>query len=127
MFRYIFMVFIFSFFSFANIPSTYDAFDRLVTTTDERGHVSNVDPTRYYSMADASMAMGIQNTLQNIQIETYMNIGDMMTNPQGAGDLSGIPAIAGTTIGLKLLMRLTGSHPSSVLVPYLRYKKIKSK
>ena len=40
MFRYIFMIFIFSFCSFANIPSTYDAFNRLVTTTDERGHTS---------------------------------------------------------------------------------------
>ncbi|MEA3490497.1 MAG: hypothetical protein U9R27_01205 [Campylobacterota bacterium] len=58
-------------------------------------------------MMSMSGAMGIRNTLQNMQIETYMNIGSMMTNPQGAGDLSGIPAIAGTAVGLRLLLRFS--------------------
>ena len=35
-----------------------------------------------------------------------MNLGDVMTS-QGSNDFSGLPAIAGTAIGVSLLMRFT--------------------
>jgi hypothetical protein len=63
----------------------------------------NIDPSGYYSMAEVSSAMGVRNSLQNMQMDTYFNMGDIITS--GDASLGGIPAIAGTTIGLKLLMR----------------------
>ena len=67
--------------------------------------VSYVDPTGNYSMVDMSMAMSVRNTLSNIQLESYTNISGILMDPQGAAN--GIPAIAGTTVGLRLLSRFT--------------------
>ena len=67
--------------------------------------VTFTDPTGYFSMAGMAMASNIQSSLQNMQIGAYMNFGDVVTG--GDAGLGGIPAIAGTAVGLRLLMRFS--------------------
>ncbi len=67
--------------------------------------VMNIDPSGYYSMAEVSSAMGVRNSLQNMQMDTYFNIGDIITS--GDADLSGIPLLALSSVGLNLMLRFS--------------------
>lgn len=90
MLRYIFMIFIFSFCSFANIPSTYDAFDRLVTTTDERGHTTTNEYDARgneieYTYDKVGNQTSAKDALGNVTTNTYDKQGNLLTTSNALG------------------------------------------
>ncbi|MDQ7085903.1 MAG: RHS repeat-associated core domain-containing protein [Sulfurovum sp.] len=67
--------------------------------------VMNIDPSGYFSMMSVSGAMGIQNTLQNMQIGAYSNFTNVITGGWDGVSLDDIPALLGTVIGVGLAIR----------------------
>lgn len=68
--------------------------------------VMYVDPTGYYSMVDASLAMSVRNMLVDMQFEGYTTFFNALMNAEDSAQ-SYIPAIGGVGIGFKLLLRFS--------------------
>jgi len=71
--------------------------------------VSNIDPSGYFSMVEASSAMGIQSSLQNMQIGAYSNFTNVITGGWDGVSLDDIPELALTAVGLRLLVRFASN------------------
>jgi RHS repeat-associated protein len=67
--------------------------------------VTYTDPTGHFGMTDAVMASNVQATLQNIQIESYSTILNVVTGGWDGVSLDDIPEMAATAVGLRLLLR----------------------
>jgi RHS repeat-associated protein len=75
--------------------------------------VMYTDPSGHFSMMGMSMAMNIRETLQDMQFATYSKSVDLVlglingVKHDSATDFISIPALAGTAVGLRLMLRFS--------------------
>ena len=63
------------------------------------------DPTGHFSMMETSLALDVKNTLANVQFESYNTLLNVVSGGGWDGSLEDIPEMAGTALGLRLLLR----------------------
>jgi len=75
--------------------------------------VTYTDPTGEFSMMESSAAMGIANTLRKGQIEGFTKSAEILlglingVKYDSVTDFVSLPALAGTAVGLRLMMRFS--------------------